>query len=48
MHISLDELQRQIQWVQFPEIHVFLHPEMLEFCVVDELSCWGCELEIEC
>ena len=31
-----------------PEIHVFLHPEMLEFCLVGELSCWGCELEIEC
>ena len=21
---------------------------MLEFCSVGELSCWGCELEIEC
>ena len=31
-----------------PEICVFLHPEMLKFCVVGELSCWGCELEIEC
>ena len=30
------------------EIHVFLHPEMLKFCVMGELSCWGCELEIEC
>ena len=29
-----------------PKIHVFLHPEMLEFHVVGELSCWGCELEI--
>ena len=24
------------------------HPDMLEFCLVGELSCWGCELEIEC
>ena len=31
-----------------PEIHVFLHPEILEFCVVGELSCWGHKLEIEC
>ena len=31
-----------------PKIRVFLHPEMLEFCLVGELSCWGCELEIEC
>ena len=31
-----------------PEICVFLHPEMLKFCVVGELSCWGCELQIEC
>ena len=31
-----------------PKIRVFLHPEMLKFCVVGELSCWGCELEIEC
>ena len=30
------------------EIRVFLHPDMLEFCSVGELSCWGCELEIEC
>ena len=29
-----------------PEIPVFLHPEMLEFCGVGELSCWGCKLEI--
>ena len=31
-----------------PKIHVFLHPEMLKFCLVGELSCRGCELEIEC
>ena len=30
------------------EICVFLHPDMLEFYSVGELSCWGCELEIEC
>ena len=30
------------------EICVFLHPDMFEFCSVGELSCWGCELEIEC
>ena len=30
------------------EIRVFLHPDMLEFHSVGELSCWGCELEIEC
>ena len=30
------------------KIHVFLHPDMLEFHSVGELSCWGCELEIEC
>ena len=30
------------------EIHVFLHPDMLKFHPVGELSCWGCELEIEC
>ena len=30
------------------EIRVFLHPDMLEFCSVGELSCRGCELEIEC
>ena len=30
------------------EIHVFLHPDMLEFCSLGELSCRGCELEIEC
>ena len=30
------------------EIRVFLHPDMLEFCSVGELSCWVCELEIEC
>ena len=29
------------------EIHVFLHPEMLEFCVVGELPCWGHKLEID-
>ena len=28
--------------------HIFLHPDMLKFCSVGELSCWGCELEIEC
>ena len=28
-----------------PEIHVFL---VLKFCSVGELSCRGCELEIEC
>ena len=28
-----------------PKICVFLHPEMFEFHVVGELSCWGCELE---
>ena len=31
-----------------PKICVFLHPEMLEFRLVGELFCWGCELEIEC
>ena len=30
------------------KIRVFLHPDMLKFWSVDELSCWGCELEIEC
>ena len=30
------------------EIRVFLHPDMLKFCSVGELSCQGCELEIEC
>ena len=30
------------------EIRVFLHPDMLEFYSVGELSCQGCELEIEC
>ena len=30
------------------EIRVFLHPDMLEFHSVGELSCQGCELEIEC
>ena len=30
------------------KIHVFLHPDMLEFHSVGELSCRGCELEIEC
>ena len=30
------------------KIRVFLHPDMLEFCSVGELSYWGCELEIEC
>ena len=30
-----------------PKIRVFLHPEMLKFCVVGELSCWGCKLEID-
>ena len=30
------------------KICVFLHPDMLEFYSVGELSCWGCELEIEC
>ena len=24
------------------------HPDMLKFHLVGELSCWGCELEIEC
>ena len=28
------------------KIHVFLHPDMLKFCSVGELSCWGCEVEI--
>ena len=28
-----------------PKIRVFLHPEMFEFHVVGELSCWGCKLE---
>ena len=27
------------------KIHIFLHVEMFEFHVVDELSCWGLELE---
>ena len=31
-----------------PEIRVFLHPETLKFCLVGELSCRSCELEIEC
>ena len=30
-----------------PEIRVFLHPDMFKFHSVGELSCWGCELEIE-
>ena len=30
------------------KICVFLHPDMLEFHSVGKLSCWGCELEIEC
>ena len=30
------------------KIHVFLHPDMLKFHSVGELSCQGCELEIEC
>ena len=30
-----------------PKIRVFLHPEMLEFCGVGELSCWGHKLEID-
>ena len=30
-----------------PKIRVFLHPEMLEFHVVGELSCWGRKLEID-
>ena len=30
------------------KIRVFLHPDMLEFHSVGELSCRGCELEIEC
>ena len=30
-----------------PKIHVFLHPEMLEFRGVGELSCWGHKLEID-
>ena len=30
-----------------PKIRVFLHPEMLEFRVVGEFSCWGCKLEID-
>ena len=30
------------------KIRVFLHLDMLEFCSVGELSCRGCELEIEC
>ena len=25
-----------------------MHPDMLKFCPVGELSCQGCELEIEC
>ena len=29
-----------------PKIRVFLHPEMLEFCGVGELSCWGHKLKI--
>ena len=29
------------------EICVFLHLDMLKFHSVGELSCWGCELEIE-
>ena len=32
----------------FPKFVSFLHPDMLEFHSVGELSCWGCELEIEC
>ena len=30
-----------------PKIRVFLHPEMLKFCIVGELSCWGRKLEID-
>ena len=30
------------------KIRVFLHPDMLKFCSVGELSCQVCELEIEC
>ena len=30
------------------EIRVFLNLDMLKFYSVGELSCWGCELEIEC
>ena len=30
-----------------PKIRVFLHPEMLEFHVVGELSCWDHKLEID-
>ena len=30
-----------------PEIRVFLHPEMLKFCGVVELSCWDRKLEID-
>ena len=30
------------------KIHVFLHLDMLKFHSVGELSCRGCELEIEC
>ena len=30
------------------EIRVFPPPETFESCVVGELSCWGCELEIKC
>ena len=31
-----------------PKICVFLHPEMLKFCGVGELSCWGHKLKIKC
>ena len=31
-----------------PKIRVFLHPEMLKFHLVGELSCQGCGLKIEC
>ena len=30
------------------EFRVFLGPDMLKFCSVGEISCRGCELEIEC
>ena len=30
------------------KIRVFLHPDMLKFCSVGELSCRSCELKIEC
>ena len=31
-----------------PKIHVFLHAEMLKFCLVGELSCWSLDLEYMC